>query len=60
MIGEITVAMAAGLGLGKLAGVIHPYPTQAEAIRQTGDAYNRTRLSPFVKKLFSKWLAWRR
>jgi hypothetical protein len=22
--------------------------------------YNRTRLTPFVKKLFNRWLAWRR
>jgi len=40
--------------------VIHPYPTQAEAIRQTGDLYNRTRLTPFVKKLFERILSWRR
>jgi hypothetical protein len=38
MITEISVAMVAGIGLGKLAAVIHPYPTQAEAIRQCGDA----------------------
>ncbi|MFP4579542.1 MAG: mercuric reductase [Candidatus Sumerlaeia bacterium] len=60
MISEISVAMAAGLGLGGLASVIHPYPTQAEAIRLTGDAYNRTRLTPFVAGLFKKWLAWTR
>jgi hypothetical protein len=40
--------------------VIHPYPTQAEAIRQLGDAYNRTRLTPFVKRLFATWLRWTR
>lgn len=60
MISEISVAMAAKLGLGKLASVIHPYPTQVEAIRQCGDAYNRTRLTPLVKKLFSRWLEWQR
>jgi pyruvate/2-oxoglutarate dehydrogenase complex dihydrolipoamide dehydrogenase (E3) component len=60
MISEISVAMAAGLGLGGLASVIHPYPTQAEAIRHCGDAYNRTRLTPTVKKLFKKWLEWTR
>jgi len=49
-----------GIGLSKLADVIHSYPTQAEAIRQTADAYNRTRLTPFVKGLFSRWLAWTR
>ena len=28
MISEITVAMQAGMSLGSLASVIHPYPTQ--------------------------------
>jgi len=60
MISEISVAMAAHVGLGKLASVIHPYPTQAEAIRQCGDGYNRTRLTPTVKKWMGRWLAWQR
>ena len=60
LIGEISVAQAAGLGLGALAGIIHPYPTRAEAIRQIGDAYNRTRVTPTVKRLFASYLRWRR
>jgi pyruvate/2-oxoglutarate dehydrogenase complex dihydrolipoamide dehydrogenase (E3) component len=60
MISELTIAIAHRIGLGALADVIHPYPTQAEAIRKLGDAYNRTRLTPFVKRLFTKWLAWNR
>lgn len=60
MISEITLAMVGNVGLGKIAGVIHPYPTQAEAIRQLGDAYNRTRLTPIVRRLFQRWLAWTR
>jgi pyruvate/2-oxoglutarate dehydrogenase complex dihydrolipoamide dehydrogenase (E3) component len=60
MINEITTAMVGGIGLGALAAVIHPYPTQSEAIRQTGDLYNRTRLTPGIKRLFSRFLAWRR
>jgi len=60
MISEITLAMKAGKGLGTIASTIHPYPTQAEAIKKAGDAYNRTRLTPFVKNLFTKFLAWRR
>ena len=51
LISEISVAMAGGLGLGRLASVIHPYPTRAEAIRQLGDAYNRTRLTPRLREL---------
>ena len=60
LISEITLAIVAGLGLGTLMQVIHPYPTQAEAIRKTADAWNRTRLTPTVEKLFNKWLAWTR
>lgn len=48
------------LGLKAIAGTIHPYPTQAEAIRKTGDLFNRTRLTPFVKKLMTGWLSWAR
>ena len=58
MISEITLAMVNQTGLGKISNVIHPYPTQAEAIRHIADAYNRTRLTPFIKKIFKKWLAW--
>jgi pyruvate/2-oxoglutarate dehydrogenase complex dihydrolipoamide dehydrogenase (E3) component len=60
MLGEITLAIAGNLGLGTLANVIHTYPTQAEAIKQVADAYNRNRLTPFIKGLFTRWLAWRR
>lgn len=60
MISEVTTAMVGNIGLGALANVIHPYPTQAEAIRQTGDLYNRTRLTPGLKRLITKFLAWRR
>ena len=49
-----------GVGLGKIARTIHPYPTQAEAIRQVGDLYNRTRLTPTVKRIFSGLMALRR
>ena len=60
MISEITLAMVGKVGLGRIGGVIHPYPTQAEAVRHVADMYNRTRLTPFVKSLFSKILSWQR
>ena len=34
MISEITLCMNNGIGLSKLAGCIHPYPTTAEAVRR--------------------------
>lgn len=60
MIGELCLAMSQGIGLGKLASVILPYPTQAEAIKHCGDAWNRRRLTPMVKGLFERWLRWTR
>lgn len=60
MISELTLAMTHGLGLKDIAATIHPYPTRTEAIRQVADAYNRTRLTPFAKSLFSRLMAWRR
>ena len=60
MISEISVAMAAKMGLGKIGGVIHPYPTQSEAIKRVAGLYNQTRLTPTVAKLMKKWLAWQR
>lgn len=60
IISELTLAIAAGIGLTTIARTIHPYPTQAEAIRKIADAYNRTRLTPRVHWLFRKWLTWMR
>ncbi len=60
LISELTLAMQGGLGLGTLGATVHPYPTQAEAIRRVGDLHARTRLTPFVRKAFERWLAWQR
>lgn len=51
LISEVTTAMTAGLGMRSIAATIHPYPTQAEAIRKAADAYQRTRLTPGVRRL---------
>jgi hypothetical protein len=43
-------------GLGVIAGVIHPYPTQAEVIKRAADAWRRRRLTPGAKRLVGGWL----
>src|SRR5262249_39819786 len=60
MIGLYTTLMTHKMGLGALSRVIQRYPTQAEAVRKPGDAYQRTRLTPLVKKLMARWFAWQR
>jgi pyruvate/2-oxoglutarate dehydrogenase complex dihydrolipoamide dehydrogenase (E3) component len=52
---EFVLAMKHGIGLAKIAGTIHAYPTFAEIARKAGDKYMKTRLTPFAKKLFA-WL----
>lgn len=53
MISELTLAMTAGIGLGKISATIHPYPTQAEVFRKAADAWRRTRLTPRAKRLLA-------
>jgi len=53
MISELTVAMNGGLGLSQIGASIHPYPTQAEAIRKLGDQFNRTKLTSFSKMVLN-------
>ncbi len=52
---EFVLAMNAKIGLGKIASTIHAYPTLAELARKAGDKYNKTRLTPGAKKMFT-WL----
>jgi mercury(II) reductase len=60
MLAEVTLAIKHRLKLGDLASVIHPYPTQGEALRQAAQLHERTRLTPTLKRWFSRWLAWQR
>ena len=53
IITELTAAIVNGVGLGGLGKTIHPYPTQAEAIRKAADAHSRERLTPRAKRIFA-------
>jgi pyruvate/2-oxoglutarate dehydrogenase complex dihydrolipoamide dehydrogenase (E3) component len=52
---EFVLAMKTGVGLGAIASTIHAYPTFAELARKAGDKYNKSRLTPRAKKVFT-WL----
>ena len=60
MIGEMSLAITAGLSLATVGKTIHPYPTQAEVWKRLGDAWSRTRLTPRIRGLFERYLRWRR
>jgi pyruvate/2-oxoglutarate dehydrogenase complex dihydrolipoamide dehydrogenase (E3) component len=55
MLGELCLAITHNIGLGKIASVIHPYPTQGEVVKKAADAWRRTKLTPTVKKIFAAW-----
>ncbi|HET9360717.1 MAG TPA: mercuric reductase [Vicinamibacterales bacterium] len=57
MIGTIVLAMQHGHGLADLASVSFPYPTVSLALRQAGDAYRRSRLTPVVRALLRYYLS---
>ncbi len=55
MLNEITLAIVAGAGLRTLSRVMHPYPTQAEAITKAADAYLRTCRTPAITSRWRRW-----
>ena len=59
-IGEVSLAITAGLSMADLASTIHPYPTQAEALKRAADAWSRTRLTPRVQGILKRLIRMRR
>ena len=60
MIGEAAYAVTHGGTLGALSSTIHPYPTQAEALRKAGDIYRRRSLTPAVRRWLERYFRWTR
>jgi len=52
MIGELCLAVTHGIGLGRIASVIHPYPTQGEVVKKAADTWRRGKLTPLVQRIF--------
>jgi pyruvate/2-oxoglutarate dehydrogenase complex dihydrolipoamide dehydrogenase (E3) component len=59
-IGELVMAIQHGIKVGALGAVVHPYPTEAEIIKRLGDASQRGRLKPWMKRTLVKTFQWRR
>jgi len=60
LIGEATFALTHRHTLSDLSLTIHPYPTQAEALRKAGDQYRRTLLTPRVRAMMERYFRWTR
>lgn len=55
----ICLMMSNGLGLGAAAKTILAYPTRSEYVKRLGDAYNRTRFTPFAQRATKAWFRFR-
>ncbi|MBE3637322.1 FAD-dependent oxidoreductase [Mangrovicoccus algicola] len=60
MIGEFVTAMKHGLGLNKILGTIHVYPTWAEANKAAAGAWRRGHVNPRALRLLERFHRWRR
>lgn len=52
MLGELSLAVTHKIGLSRIAGTIHAYPTQAEVIKKAADTWRRGKLTPTVSGIF--------
>jgi pyruvate/2-oxoglutarate dehydrogenase complex dihydrolipoamide dehydrogenase (E3) component len=57
MINEISVAMSTGIGMRKLARVLHTYPAQSDAIRLAALAYTLDEPVSWLQKAYARWFA---
>ena len=60
MLQEFTLAMKHGLGLNRLLGTIHPYPTYGEGNRFSAGEWKRTHAPQSVLDISGRFFAWRR
>jgi pyruvate/2-oxoglutarate dehydrogenase complex dihydrolipoamide dehydrogenase (E3) component len=55
MINEISVAMSSGIGMRKLARVLHTYPAQSDAIRMAALAYTLDQPVSWLQRTYARW-----
>jgi pyruvate/2-oxoglutarate dehydrogenase complex dihydrolipoamide dehydrogenase (E3) component len=60
LLSELTLAIVGKLGLRTILKTIHPYPTQAEAIKRVAGLYMRQKATPRVKRWLARYMALRR
>lgn len=60
ILAEFTLAMKHGLGLNKILGTIHPYPTWNEAAKYAAGEWKRAHAPQLVLELLAKLHRWRR
>ncbi len=57
---EFVLAMKHGLGLNKILGTVHPYPTLAEANKYAAGVWRRAHAPQRLLRVLARFHAWRR
>jgi pyruvate/2-oxoglutarate dehydrogenase complex dihydrolipoamide dehydrogenase (E3) component len=60
LLAELTLAMKHGLGLERILGTIHPYPTWCEAAKYAAGNWKRTHAPRNALAWLARFHAWRR
>jgi len=60
ILAEFTLAMKHGLGLNKILGTIHPYPTWNESAKYAAGEWKRANAPETILRLLEKLHGWRR
>jgi len=60
LLAELVLAMKHGIGLGKVLGTIHTYPTMAEANKFVAGAWRRAHAPQAALRWAERYFAWRR
>ncbi len=60
LLAEFALAMRNGLGLGKILGTIHAYPTWVEANRHAAGSWRAAHAPEPLLRLFARYHAWKR
>jgi len=60
LIAQFTLAMKHGIGLNKILGTIHPYPTLAEANKSVAGVWKRAHAPTGVLRWVERYHRWRR
>ena len=60
LLAELVLAMKHGLGLAKVLGTIHVYPTYSEANRNAAGEWKRAHIPKRLIRLATRYFSWRR
>lgn len=60
MLAEFTLAMTRGIGLNKLLGTIHPYPTYSESVKAAAGVWKNAHKPEWLLGWLARYFGWRR